>query len=121
VTPAPKPQPSLLGIHLLKQGQRLDLLAALRSLRRHARLVDYHIHDGPGATTWLDFTVTANGTVHAAAPLNAGQTAELESIGVASQPGERILIASIAPEVVGKLSELPWMSTFLWPKSGGPL
>jgi hypothetical protein len=29
VTPAPAPRPSLLGIHLLKQGQRLDHLAAL--------------------------------------------------------------------------------------------
>lgn len=36
-----------------------------RSLRRHARLVDYQIHEGLGATTWLDFTVTANGTIHA--------------------------------------------------------
>ncbi len=30
-----------------------------RSLRRHARLIDYHIHDGLGATTWLDVTVRA--------------------------------------------------------------
>jgi hypothetical protein len=29
VTPAPRPADSLLGIHLLKQGVRLDLLAAL--------------------------------------------------------------------------------------------
>ena len=29
VTPASKPESSLLGIHLLKQGQRLDHLAAL--------------------------------------------------------------------------------------------
>jgi hypothetical protein len=28
-----------------------------RSLRRHARLVDYELHDGLGASTWLDFTV----------------------------------------------------------------
>ena len=28
VTPAPKLKPSLLGVHLLKQGQRLDHLAA---------------------------------------------------------------------------------------------
>jgi hypothetical protein len=31
-----------------------------RSLRRHAALVDYHIHDGLGATTWLDFQVTGD-------------------------------------------------------------
>jgi hypothetical protein len=29
VTPAPKPPSSLFGVHLLKQGQRLDHLAAL--------------------------------------------------------------------------------------------
>jgi hypothetical protein len=34
-----------------------------RSLRRHTRLVDYHIHDGLGATTWLDFEVNADTTV----------------------------------------------------------
>jgi len=28
-----------------------------RSLRRHARLIDYHIQDALGATTWLDVTV----------------------------------------------------------------
>ena len=30
-----------------------------RSIRRHARLVDYQMHDGLGATGWLDFTVAA--------------------------------------------------------------
>ena len=30
-----------------------------RSLRRHARLVDYDIHDGLGASAWLDVTVQA--------------------------------------------------------------
>jgi hypothetical protein len=35
-----------------------------RSLRRHARLVDYFLHDGKGGTTWLDFTVDAAAPVH---------------------------------------------------------
>ncbi len=30
-----------------------------RSIRKHARLVDYHIHDGLGAKGWLDFTVSS--------------------------------------------------------------
>jgi hypothetical protein len=35
----------------------LETAAERRSLRRHARLVDYEIHDGLGAATWLDFTI----------------------------------------------------------------
>jgi hypothetical protein len=31
------------------------------SLRRHARLVDYHVHDGCNARTWMRLTVTAEG------------------------------------------------------------
>lgn len=37
-----------------------------RSLRRHARMVDYPIHDGKGGTTWLDFEVDASAPVHVA-------------------------------------------------------
>jgi hypothetical protein len=59
--------------------------------------------------------------VHATAPLSAGQTAELASIGVAGQPGERILTASIAPEVVSKLSELPWIEHISLAKTRRPL
>lgn len=40
-----------------------------RSLRRHARLVDFQIHDGLGASTWLDFTVNMDGTIHAGTPV----------------------------------------------------
>lgn len=40
-----------------------------RSLRRHARLVDYNIHDGLGATTWLDFDVIADGSIAAGTPI----------------------------------------------------
>ena len=35
-----------------------------RSLRRHARLIDYHLSDGKGGATWLDFTVDASAAVH---------------------------------------------------------
>jgi hypothetical protein len=37
------------------------------SLRRHARLVDYRMHDGCNARAWVRFTVTADGVPHAAA------------------------------------------------------
>jgi len=30
------------------------------SLRRHARLVDYHVHDGCNARTWIQLTIAAN-------------------------------------------------------------
>lgn len=35
----------------------LETATQRRSIRRHARLVDYHMHDGLGATGWLDFTI----------------------------------------------------------------
>ncbi len=35
-----------------------------RSLRRHARMVDYYLHDGKGGSTWLDFAVDASAPVH---------------------------------------------------------
>ena len=35
-----------------------------RSLRRHARMVDYDLHDGKGGTTWLALTVDASAPVH---------------------------------------------------------
>jgi hypothetical protein len=47
----------------------LDLASQRRSLRRHARLVDYHVHDGRGASTWLDFTVSVDGTIFAGTPI----------------------------------------------------
>ncbi|CAN5292861.1 putative baseplate assembly protein [soil metagenome] len=43
----------------------LETATQRRSLRRHARLVDYEVDDGAGATTWLDVTVdpAAVGTI----------------------------------------------------------
>ena len=35
-----------------------------RSVRRHARMIDYHLHDGKGGSTWLDFTVDATAPFH---------------------------------------------------------
>lgn len=35
----------------------LETATQRRSLRRHARLVDYNVHNGLGASTWLDVTV----------------------------------------------------------------
>jgi hypothetical protein len=37
----------------------LETASQRRSIRRHARLVDYHMHDGLGASGWLDFTIAA--------------------------------------------------------------
>jgi hypothetical protein len=53
----------------------LESATQRRSLRRLARLVDYHVHDGLGATTWLDFTVSADGTVSAGIPIWAATDA----------------------------------------------
>ena len=39
----------------------LETATQRRSLRRHARLVDYRIHDGLGAATWINVTAKAEG------------------------------------------------------------
>ncbi|MFW6174517.1 MAG: hypothetical protein ACOC5K_01935, partial [Chloroflexota bacterium] len=43
----------------------LETATQRRSLRRHARLVDYRMHDGKGATGWLDVQASAAGTLPA--------------------------------------------------------
>jgi hypothetical protein len=47
----------------------LETATQRRSIRRHARLVDYRIHDGLGATTWIDVTAMSAGTITAGATL----------------------------------------------------
>ena len=37
----------------------LETATQRRSIRRHARLIDYQMHDGLGATGWLDFSIDA--------------------------------------------------------------
>src|SRR5262249_33281850 len=49
----------------------LETATQRRSLRRLARLVDYRIHDGLGATTWIDVTAKAAGTLPAGTALYA--------------------------------------------------
>jgi hypothetical protein len=46
-----------------------DTATQRRSLRRHARLVDYQMHDGKGGSTWLDFTVNAIDAINAGTPV----------------------------------------------------
>jgi hypothetical protein len=41
----------------------LDTAIERRSVRHHARLVDYDINDGLGATTWIDVTAGADGSI----------------------------------------------------------
>ena len=48
----------------------LETATQRRSLRRLANLVDYHVHDGLGASTWLDFAVNADGTIAAGTPVS---------------------------------------------------
>ena len=45
----------------------LETATERRSVRRHARLVDYSVHDGLGATAWLDIQVSQDTKVHAGA------------------------------------------------------
>jgi hypothetical protein len=43
----------------------LETATQRRSLRRHARLVDYRVHDGVGAQTWINVTAKAKGSLPA--------------------------------------------------------
>ncbi len=45
----------------------LETATQRRSLRLHARLVDYHLQDALGASAWLDFTAIADGNIPAGA------------------------------------------------------
>ena len=48
----------------------LETATERRSVRRLANLVDYQIHDGLGASTWLDFRIVAGvGTIDAGTPV----------------------------------------------------
>jgi len=49
----------------------LETASQRRSLRRHARLVDYSVHDGLGATTWLDVNASAVGAIPAGTQVSA--------------------------------------------------
>lgn len=49
----------------------LETATQRRSLRRHARLVDYPIHDGLGASTWIDVTALNDGSLEAGTALQA--------------------------------------------------
>jgi hypothetical protein len=66
-------------------------------------------------------TIPLDVFVHAVSPLDAGQAAELTRIGIASRPGERIFTAAVASDVVGKLSELPWIDHISLAKKRRPL
>jgi hypothetical protein len=47
----------------------LETATQRRSVRRHARLVDYQMHDGLGATTWIDVTAKQTGGIEAGTAL----------------------------------------------------
>ena len=63
--------------------QYFETATQRRSVRRHARLVDYHLHDGKGGSTWLDFSVNAVAPVHV---ISAG--APVWVLPPSVQPGE---------------------------------
>jgi hypothetical protein len=54
----------------------LETATQRRSVRRHARLVDYHLHDGLGAFVWLEITVGAGSHM-----IDAGETVYALSSG----------------------------------------
>jgi hypothetical protein len=58
------------------------------SLRRHARLVDYFVHDGTNARVWLQLTTEADGVV---APAGRQIFSRLDRIPVRIEPASSVL------------------------------
>lgn len=54
----------------------LETATQRRSVRKLARLVDYHMHDGMGGSTWLDITVTAGEDVDLPAGMDVWAVSE---------------------------------------------
>lgn len=59
----------------------LETASQRRSLRRHGQLVDYRLHDGLGASAWLNFTLSAG---------TSGNIAAGTSVWANSESGNRI-------------------------------
>jgi hypothetical protein len=68
-----------------------------RSLRRHARLVDYHLHDGLGATTWLDFQVKADGVLVEGEPVRDKSGQVVFEVGDGLSDGHSKLQPTLGP------------------------
>jgi hypothetical protein len=74
----------------------LETASERRSVRRHARLLDYDMHDGLGATTWLDVTVL---------PADSGQILAGHKVWAKSDGGETTMFevgASLQDIIVEK-------------------
>ena len=71
----------------------LETASQRRSIRRHARLVDYQIHDGLGASTWLDFTVAVGkfGNIAAGAQVWEAGTLSESSEAKQRRQGSRVV------------------------------
>jgi hypothetical protein len=67
----------------------LETASQRRSLRRLARLVDYNVHDGLGASTWLDFEV-AGGPSNIPAGTAVVEPGEVDPGTGLPQPGTRM-------------------------------
>ena len=68
-----------------------------RSVRRHAGLVDYHLHDGKGATTWLDFQVNADGVLTDGEPVRDTTGRVVFEAGGGLQDGDANLSPALGP------------------------
>jgi hypothetical protein len=81
----------------------LDTVRQRISARRHARLVDYRVHDGRNAWTWVHFAVNTAATL----PLGARVTTRIVAplVGQSSAPGTVIDEASVAGGVIQRQTD----------------
>jgi hypothetical protein len=73
----------------------LDTARLRRSVRRHARLVDYRVHDGRNAYGWLAVETTDNGVIPAATPVLSRVVRPLTT--GAAAPGPLVAADLLAP------------------------
>src|SRR5262245_12777525 len=81
----------------------LDTVRQRISARRHARLVDYRVHDGRNAWTWVHFAVNAPATL----PLGTRVTTRIVAplVGQSAAPGTVIDEASVAGGVIERQTD----------------
>ncbi|MBZ4420178.1 hypothetical protein [Myxococcus sp. RHSTA-1-4] len=91
----------------------LETATQRRSLRRHVGLVDYRVHDGRGATTWLDVTVKAGerGTLKAGDRVSALRDGQEIVFEVGQGLAERF---SRTPLVWPVDAELNGLKAYFW-------
>jgi hypothetical protein len=92
----------------------LETATQRRSVRRHARLVDYEMHDGLGASAWLDFQALPGQSGN----VPAGTAVRDREHRIAFEAGSGLFETASSFAIDSRLNELP---AHIWDKSAACL